>query len=234
MIYVTSDLHGYPLAQFLELLERAGFSDEDFLFVLGDVIDRGEGGVQLLRWMAEQPNVQLILGNHEAMLLSCRFLFESVTEESLAKLDVQKMELLSDWMHNGAAPTLAGLRRLLKEEPEILEGILDYLQDAPLYETVEAGGTTYILVHSGLGNFHPAKPLRSYRAEELLWERPSPEDVYFEDAVVVFGHTPTVVFGAEHAGRALRTKSWICIDTGAAAGYHPMLLCLDSGKEFYY
>ena len=37
MIYVTSDLHGCPLEEFQQLLDRAGFSEDDFLFVLGDV-----------------------------------------------------------------------------------------------------------------------------------------------------------------------------------------------------
>ena len=55
MIYVTSDLHGYPLDGFLQLLDKAGFGERDFLFVLGDVIDRGEHGVELLRWISRQP-----------------------------------------------------------------------------------------------------------------------------------------------------------------------------------
>ena len=42
MIYVTSDLHGYPLEKFKELLGSAGFSDNDYLFVLGAVIARGK------------------------------------------------------------------------------------------------------------------------------------------------------------------------------------------------
>lgn len=74
MTYVISDLHGCPLEKFKELLEKAEFSDNDFLYILGDVIDRnGDGGVQMLCWLLELPNVQLILGNHEAMLLSCEF-----------------------------------------------------------------------------------------------------------------------------------------------------------------
>ena len=49
MTYATSDLHGYPLDSFLRLLEKAGFSDSDVLYVLGDVIDRnGDGGSELL------------------------------------------------------------------------------------------------------------------------------------------------------------------------------------------
>ena len=233
MIYVTSDLHGYPLENFLGLLEQADFGEEDFLFVLGDVIDRGSQGAELLQWLAEQPNVQLILGNHEAMLLSCQFLFQQVSEESLSELDEEKIRLLNLWMRNGAAPTLAGLRKLLKEQPDVLEGILDYLHDAPLYDTVEAGGRRYVLVHAGLGNFAADKPLWDYEAEELLWERPDLQTEYFKDATVIFGHTPTLFFGEDFRGKAVRTDSWICIDSGAAAGGSPMLLRLDDLREFY-
>ena len=49
MVYVTSDLHGYPLAEFKELLAKANFSDNDYCFVLGDVIDRGPESIELLR-----------------------------------------------------------------------------------------------------------------------------------------------------------------------------------------
>ena len=49
MVYVTSDLHGYPLADLQALLDGAGFTDKDFLVILGDVIDRGEHGAELLR-----------------------------------------------------------------------------------------------------------------------------------------------------------------------------------------
>ncbi len=233
MIYVTSDLHGYSLEMFLKLLNGAGFGENDFLFVLGDVIDRGEHSAELLRWMVEQPNVQLILGNHEAMLLSCDFLLEPVTDESLAKLDSEKMNLLSTWISNGATPTLTGLRKILKEEPDVMEGVLDYLRDAPLYDTVDVGGNKYILVHAGLENYHPSRPLNCYTPDELLWARPTMNTQYFDDAVVIFGHTPTEFFGEQYRGKAIKTKSWICIDTGAATGNKPMLLRLDDLKEFY-
>lgn len=234
MIYVTSDLHGYPLQSFLKLLKSAGFSDCDYLFVHGDVIDRGEHGVELLRWMAEQPNVQLILGNHEAMLLSVSdWLFDEVSDESLDRLDVQKMELLNTWYANGAAPTIKGLRKLLKEEPDVLEGLLDYLQEAPLYDTIEVAGTTYILVHSGLENFRKDRLLDDYTPDELLWARPTLDTQYFDNATVIFGHTPTEYFGEQYRGKMVKTETWVCIDTGAAIGRSPMLLCLDTMEEYY-
>lgn len=233
MIYVTSDLHGCKPEALFALLEQAGFTERDYLFVLGDVIDRGEHGVELLRWMAEQPNVQLILGNHEAMLLSCRYLFDPVTEESLLQLTEEKLKLLNRWQRNGADPTLAAMRKLLKEAPDVVEGLLDYLDDAPLYDMVRIGDKRYILVHAGLESFDPNKPLWQYDPAELLWTRPTLEDRYYEDATVVFGHTPTEYLDPAKQGRAIKTDTWICIDTGAACGNSPMLLRLDDEKEFY-
>lgn len=70
MIYVISDLHGYPLQKLQRLLDVAGFSTDDYLYILGDVVDRnGDGGTAVLEWLLYQTNAQLILGNHEAMLL---------------------------------------------------------------------------------------------------------------------------------------------------------------------
>lgn len=52
MTYVISDLHGYSIEKLKILLEKAGFCENDFLYILGDVIDRnGDGGVGILRWV---------------------------------------------------------------------------------------------------------------------------------------------------------------------------------------
>ena len=233
MIYVTSDLHGCSVADFRGLLDSAGFSDGDFLFILGDVIDRGEHGADLLRWISQQPDMQLILGNHEAMLLACDFIFDDITDENLSRLDSKKLNLLSTWLYNGAQPTLAGLRRIKNTDPDILEGMLDYLNDAPLFETVEAGGRRFVLVHAGIEHFDPKRSLDDYTPDELLWTRPDITDRYYDNATVIFGHTPTQYYGDAHRGKILTTDSWICIDTGAAGGGSPALLRLDDMKEFY-
>ena len=140
MIYVTADLHGIHPKEMQNLLASAKFSGDDFLFILGDVIDRGTYGAELLSWLTQQPNMSLILGNHEAMLLSCAFLFADVNEQNLDALTVNSMELVQNWIDNGGKPTMAGFQKLLKQDPELVTGILEYLQDCPLYEEVEAGG----------------------------------------------------------------------------------------------
>lgn len=233
MIYATSDIHGYPLGNFLRLLDKAGFGDSDCLFVLGDVVDRnGDGGIAALQWMMNQPNVELILGNHEAMMLSCAFLFEEITDENLDQLTTKRLQLLMQWMQNGCKPTMDSLRSLKERDPEAFCDLIDYVQDAPLYAAVSAGGRDFLLVHSGLGNFSPERKLSSYTPDELLWHRPYAEERFFDDIMTIFGHTPTgAVFG--EVGKMFQTDTWIDIDVGAASGNPPMILRLDDLNPFY-
>ena len=115
MIYVTSDLHGYPLEKFLELLDKAGFSDDDTCYVLGDVIDRGTEGIKTLLWMMDQPNFEFVLGNHEAMMLACDFICDEITDESIARLTGDKLETYTNWISNGGQQTLNELYALSAE-----------------------------------------------------------------------------------------------------------------------
>ncbi len=233
MTYVISDLHGYPLEKFKNLLDQAEFSDDDFLYILGDVIDRnGDGGVEMLCWLLEQPNIQLILGNHEAMLLSCEFVFDEITDESIDTMTSEKLEILNNYMFNGGGVTLAYLRELSKKSPEKVIDIFDYLHDSPLYEAVTVGENDFFLVHSGIDNFDKSKKLSQYTNENFLWCRPKLDDKYFEDIITVFGHTPTLYYGNEYNGKIIKTKTWINIDAGAASGNEPILLRLDDFKEY--
>ena len=233
MIYVTSDLHGYSMDSFLCFLKSTGFGDSDILYVLGDVIDRnGDGGIAMLRWMMSRPNVELVLGNHEAMLLGCSFLFEEITDENLERLDYTQMKLLMQWMRNGSEPTMKSLRALNESDSEALDDLLDYLREAPLYESVTAAGKDFLLVHSGWGNFDPGKKPSEYTPDEVLWHRPDPEERYFQNIMTILGHTPTGYRFGER-GKMYQTDTWIDIDTGAAGGGTPMLLRLDDMTPFY-
>lgn len=230
MIYVTVDLHGFPLEGLKTLLEKAGFTAQDELYVLGDVIDRGPEGITLLRWMMCQPNVELILGNHEEMMLESAFLLEEITQRSLDALTPETLDALANWLANGGAPTISALRALPAEDRAY---IFDYLRDAPLFEIVSAGDRHFLLTHSGLGGFSSEKEIDDYGRDELLWNRPRLTDRYYENVTTVFGHTPTVNYGQEFAGKAIVTETWINIDTGAGWEFAPMLLRLDDLQEFY-
>ena len=231
MIYVTSDLHGYPLREFKKLLDSSGFDRRrDFLFVLGDVIDRGKEGVLILKWLMQNESAELILGNHEIMMLRSEFVFRELTEDSLSSMNEGDLARLAEWKSNGADPTL---RALAKETPEVRRDIIEFLSECPLYEDVTVGGRRFVLTHAGLGNYEEGKELDSYSEHDLTWARPRLEDEYSGEFITVFGHTPTIAYGSEFRGRAIKTKTYINVDTGASAGLAPMMLRLDDLKEFY-
>ena len=231
MIYVTSDLHGYPLDKFKLMLEKVAFSKDDKLYILGDCIDRGKDGIKIIKWIMAQPNVRFILGNHEEMMLKSDFLFDEITDESIGRLTEGKLETYMTWVYNGGQVTLDALSAMRNKE---IQYILAFLRKAPLYETLSVNGRKFILTHSGLGSFNKDKKLSEYASRELLWTRPSIEQRYFDDIITVFGHTPTVIYGTMYQGKALVTDTWINVDTGTASGMNPMLLRLDDLKEFYF
>lgn len=68
MIYCVSDIHG-DLDKLERMMELIRFSDADHLYIIGDVIDRGVMGVDILRWIMVAPNMTMLLGNHEQMCL---------------------------------------------------------------------------------------------------------------------------------------------------------------------
>ena len=233
MIWVTSDLHGFPHDRFMQFLKDSGFSDGDELYVLGDVIDRnGDGGIESLEWIMSQPNVHFLLGNHEDMMLQCSFLFVGDGREGEG-LDLEEAMRLMNWMDNGADATIRSMRKKMDEDPESLVRILTFLEEAPLFKTLEVGGKKYFLSHAGLGHYEKGKSPAEYDTDDLLWFRPELDTVYEGDTTYIFGHTQVAAFGPDYEDRMLRTVTWIDIDTGAAHGRSPMLLRLDDEKAFY-
>lgn len=228
MLYVTSDLHGYGLEKFQNLLKVADFSKNDCCFILGDVIDRGYEAIKMLRWIFQQPNIKMILGNHEEMLLSCEFLFNDGF--SFSKMSEKERKVYNHWTSNGGETTLDELSKL---NHKTVKHMLDMLKEVPLIETVSIDGKKFILTHSGLGNFDNSKEINTYTAKELLWNRPNLSDAYYRDAITIFGHTPTCYIDEQSAGKAIFTDTWIDIDAGVSCGFPPMMLRLNDMREFY-
>lgn len=229
--YVMSDIHGkYEL--FMKLLEKIQFSDEDELYVLGDVVDRGEQPIKALQEMMKHPNIIPIVGNHEMMAITClRFLLKDISEENVQMLSDEVVNNLLTWQMNGSMTTTDEFHRLsLDERKEIIE----YIENFSLMEEVFVGEQRYILVHAGFENFDPERDLDDYDVDELIWTRLDYDRVYFEDAYLVTGHTPTQTIEQNpNPGRIFRANNHIAIDCGACFGGNLAALCLETGEEFY-
>ena len=47
MIYAMSDLHGC-YDKYIKMLEKINFNENDMLYILGDIVDRGPDGIKIL------------------------------------------------------------------------------------------------------------------------------------------------------------------------------------------
>ena len=233
MHYAVSDLHGIDPRDLDRLLEKAGFTRDDTLYVLGDVIDRGKWGVELLVKIMQMPNAEMIMGNHEGYLVACDFVFEELSEELLDSLDDEKFGLLLGWFRNGAENTINGLARLKEKDPALLWKLRLFVRTLPLYLEAECGGRRFLMTHSGLGNFDPQKRPEDYSADELIWTRPRLTDRYYEDVFTVFGHTPVGYLTGTQAGGAVITQTWADIDMGVSSGGTPMLFRLEDMHQIF-
>ena len=101
MIYVLSDIHGHR-RRFESVMNQIKLRADDTLYVLGDVVDRNPDGIRILRQLMAMPNVKLLLGNHELLMLNALYepFCEQVAkrgknnEQSLAQLPLnQRIEV---------------------------------------------------------------------------------------------------------------------------------------------
>lgn len=230
--YVMGDIHG-EYDQFIELLEKINLQEDDTLFMLGDYVDRGNHPIKVLLKMMEMPNVIPLLGNHDQLAYTCLDIFKyEVTEELLASLPQDKLMVLQTWLQNGSAHTISEFSAL---DDETKDKVLDYFKTFHLYADVNVNDQEYILVHSGLGNFSKDKALKDYSIMELLWERPDYNIPYFEDKIVISGHTPTLCI-EEHPnpGYIFKGNNHIAIDCGACFPTGRLAaICLETMEEFY-
>lgn len=229
MIYVTSDLHG-NYDGFLKLIDKISLKDTDTLFVLGDVVDRGPAPVELLIDMAFRSNIIPVLGNHDYVAFTVLSQIRDIGdgEEVEDYLDAMGLKLYDWWMENGGQVTLDAF---LTEDEDSREDILDYLEEFTLYEEVDAGGFSYVLVHAGINNFKQDKELDKYGLNDLLFEKPDYSKVYFEDRILVTGHTPTAWIKDCPEHKVYRGNNHLAIDLSLE--HTIAAVRLDDGEEFY-
>jgi len=68
--FVVGDIHGH-FKLLASLLEKVNFNtQQDRLFCVGDLIDRGPDSIDVLKWLSE-PWFYGVRGNHEQMLIDC-------------------------------------------------------------------------------------------------------------------------------------------------------------------
>lgn len=227
MHYVVSDIHG-EFDRYRALLERIDFSDDDTLYVLGDAIDRGSGGVDVIKDIMCRGNVVMLMGNHELMCLAAM----------APQANPNALEL---WVrYNGGGKTRRALLYKIRHTERV--AILQWMHALPDHLDITVGERDFHLVHA-----FPSDNLHGKVWTRPHHDTPNPFGGY---RTVIIGHT--VVAGlqpdqsaADHiadltaAGdhmRILHAPGFIAID--CACGYRTetrRLACLrlEDMAEYY-
>lgn len=192
--YVLSDIHG-RLAPLDRVLNRISPSEDDTFFVLGDMVDRGPHPVGVMQLCRTLPHVQVIMGNHERLMLDALYFPEDATAAY-------------NWGANGGESTRAELAAM-ELEPRI--EIVEWVANLPLYAHTFVEEQLYFFVHAGIRTGTVAVPhtwthesieayLHAQNPDDLLWIR---EDFWgtqtnLADSKgvaprIVAGHTPTPI-----------------------------------------
>lgn len=214
-VYVMSDIHG-DYAKFKSMLRKIKFNENiDKLYILGDMIDREPGSIEILETVMDSKNkcIEAILGNHEQMMLD----YYNNREEEF------------DWIKHGGESTHKQFRTKTQYEKA---KILNFLQNLPTYIVFD----NYLLIHGGL--FIPGhtssleEALSNSDKNDFLLDREffiSNKTV--TDYIVICGHTSVQSLGKN---KIIHKTGKILIDCGCGFS-DGRLACLrlDDMKEFY-
>ena len=225
MLYICSDLHG-EYCLFRALLERISFSASDRMIVCGDVIDKGEEPVRLLQFVLGEPNIELILGNHEHEFLKY---YRSLMREHARDFG-GVLSLLSSYF-----PTDGHL--LDWETVDALEALPLYIEEKD-----------FLCVHAGapIAADGQLLPAAEATAEELVYDRRFKDPYVRHEGAqcVFFGHTETAAISGEarilvyRRDRAEKPNSVrdfykIHLDTGTWSRGVMGCFCVDTLKAHY-
>ena len=215
--YVLSDLHG-QYDKFMDMLKLIKFNDNDKMYILGDIFDRGPDPLKILDYVICRKNIDFIPGNHEYMFL-----------EFYNTYDVRL------WSYNGGRTTMT---QLMKRGEDYLKALYDYLTKLPLVKVHDK----FILTHAGLylpknqNQYTLQEILSLQNAEFNLWSRSNiNNERQYKDYTVICGHTPTLYVDPDQYQMSIvRRKGTIYIDCGATFN-DGRLACLrlEDNKEFY-
>ena len=227
--YVISDLHGRK-DKYDKVIEF--LNSKDHLYILGDVIDRGPDGIEILLDIMKRENVTLLMGNHEKMMI------DSFKNYKIFRL----------WtLRNGGSSTYNKFAELSKE---VQDNVLNYLEKLPYAICdLKVGDRTFYLCHA-----HPLieknkgilykEDITSYDEKIVLWERQQFSlTCRMEDRISIVGHTPTVFYQEKQPYEIVTCLSndlksgIIDIDCGLAAQNkfaRLAVLCLDDLSVKYY
>lgn len=239
-IFAMSDIHGnFDLLK--KMLDKIQFNNNDTLYIIGDICDRGADSLSIFFYIWEHPNIILLKGNHEYMM---QVALKLAVEHN--DFDYPSCEF-NLWQKNGGNTTIDNIREYLKKQvlqhddytivrSLFLKRLYNYLASLPLKKELNVNGKDFVLVHAGVD---PERSLSEQEEDTLLWIR----DYFYlskceKDKTYIFGHTPATFINRDHSCNVWYDDQFhnkVCIDGGLAIGRvvgQLNCLCLNDMQEF--
>ena len=219
-VYVLSDVHGRA-DEFFKMLDLIEFTEEDILYVLGDVMEYEYEPLKIMDHIMNSKNIFLLKGNQEDIFIN--------EIEKILELDYFVDESNSIQSYINTIDVIARRGR------EYTSKLLAYLKNTPFITSVN----DFILVHgdlniSNLGENYSLEKIFSLQNEhECIYGRTFVNsDIALKNITVILGHT--IVMTLDRACETILYKEGkILIDCGAAINKKLACLRLDDMKEFY-
>lgn len=190
-VYAFSDLHSqYDLWEQI----KEYIKPEDIVFCLGDCVDRGKVGLDILIEVLNTPNITLLRGNHEDFIINIGS--EMIYMDPNEDIESMYWEIpnISLWEQNGAKKTIKDFKRLSKTEKLWL---VNKIKKLPTHiEYTNVNGDIIYLCHAGrqpdtieVKDTHMGDiPMNNY-----LWDRYHLTQPHWrgkDNEYCVHGHTP--------------------------------------------
>lgn len=221
---VIGDIHG-GFKALLQVLERAGVTENDRLIFLGDYVDGWSESSQIIQFLLELSEKQeciFIKGNHDAWCEDWLSLGQNPNV----------------WLFNGGKSTVESYADYSLEDLDIH---LEFFQRMKNYHIDDQNR---LFIHAGYASMHgPEKEVYSsnYRWDRTLWETAVAMDKKLEKnselypkrlllyKEIFIGHTPTLDIGIKIP--ANKANIWN-MDTGAAYTGSLSIMDIDT-KQFW-
>lgn len=185
---VVSDIHSH-LDRFIDLLEKVEYTNDDYLVIIGDFIEKGSQAIETVEYLqdlqAKNDKVYVILGN-------CEYALEEMVCNS--KYQDQVIHYLNRIGKGGMIRQAVDYLELdIKvDHPELIQNkVRDFLQ--PYFDYFRTLPTTlhlnnFIFVHAGIENRYD---WQNSKLSSLIEMRTFQKDGHCLDDYVVVGHLPT-------------------------------------------
>lgn len=230
--YIIGDVHG-EYDTLMRLVEKIP-SDAKLIFV-GDLIDRGSGSAEVVKFVREGGH-GCVMGNHEEMMTAYGSSFAVFVEQN------EPIKTHNSWYSNGGIATLKsyGLITLqegkptassqAKEKLEVFKEDIRWMRSLPLYIELDVehpSGKPVVVSHAPVATvwgMRYSDAMYKTFVDMVLWNRREPD----ENAPIfnIFGHTVTpyganvqphfvnVDTGCYMARRGYGMLSAYCVETG--------------------